>query len=433
MRFFLKRKFKWVIMIFILVFYLSISISSAMALLPFPSSGPVIVFKPLNDTYTIEKNTTNNCFHVLDNDPYSTLFIGLVELDPPEHGTATIAVKTVELGYPFYGSYVAFDCIKYTPDIGYVGTDSFSYEAEYLGTFYGTVVTVNIVEDNILPIAIEDNYTISSGGPRILNVTENDYDPDGDPISIPDPTNDIIQPLNGTAIISGIDNNIIFTPNESFIGHDEFSYRIFDGELYSEFVLVNIEVLEGNNSPIGVDDTYTVMYNSFLNITVSNGLLANDSDPDGDPIHISLVSQPTSGGVVVLNPTSPNDGSFIFVPNGTTPEQVSFTYEVSDGDLTNTATVFISVTTPVVSTPTPTPPLITTTTSTSTTTTKTESSKTIPIVTITTHTNENYESISENPSDDFSQPTPTIYIVLMIMGGVIIILLTVMLLLKIKK
>ena len=70
------------------------------------------------------------------------------------------------------------------------------------------------------------------------------------------------------------------------------------------------------------------------------GVLANDSDADGDPLTAALLSQPTHG-IVVLNP----DGGFIYTPTIGFTGTDSFTYRAFDGiDYSNTATVWIQVT-----------------------------------------------------------------------------------------
>jgi hypothetical protein len=57
-----------------------------------------------------------------------------------------------------------------------------------------------------------------------------------------------------------------------------------------------------------------------------NGVLANDSDVDGDPLVSVLISGPAHG-TLVLN----EDGSFVYTPNGEFVGWDSFTYLVTDG------------------------------------------------------------------------------------------------------
>jgi hypothetical protein len=72
------------------------------------------------------------------------------------------------------------------------------------------------------------------------------------------------------------------------------------------------------------------------------GVLANDTDVDGDPLAASLVDGPAHALAFTLNA----DGSFTYTPsafNGTD----TFTYRVNDGSLnSNFATVSITVTPP---------------------------------------------------------------------------------------
>jgi VCBS repeat-containing protein len=67
-------------------------------------------------------------------------------------------------------------------------------------------------------------------------------------------------------------------------------------------------------------------------------VLGNDTDPDGDALTAQVASDP-SQGAVILSP----DGSFTYTPNPGATGQDSFTYTASDGDLTSTATVTITI------------------------------------------------------------------------------------------
>jgi hypothetical protein len=78
-------------------------------------------------------------------------------------------------------------------------------------------------------------------------------------------------------------------------------------------------------------------------------LLANDTDPDGDPLTIIALDNPTSLGGLVFNN---GDGTVDY----NAPEDIgvdTFTYTVSDGALIDTAMVSITISAP---TPTPTLP-----------------------------------------------------------------------------
>lgn len=70
------------------------------------------------------------------------------------------------------------------------------------------------------------------------------------------------------------------------------------------------------------------------------GVLANDTDPEGDPLTAQLFSGPTHG-TLTLNP----DGTFVYTPDASYSGTDSFRYRVSDGVTTSsTALVTIQVT-----------------------------------------------------------------------------------------
>ena len=94
-----------------------------------------------------------------------------------------------------------------------------------------------------------------------------------------------------------------------------------------------------NSAPVGVDDAYTVETGSVLSIGGS-GVLANDSDVDGDALSASVVSGPSNGSLT-LN----SDGSFTYTPNSGFTGTDSYTYAVADGlGGVDTATAVVTVT-----------------------------------------------------------------------------------------
>src|SRR4029079_7260460 len=84
---------------------------------------------------------------------------------------------------------------------------------------------------------------------------------------------------------------------------------------------------------------YTIGKNGTLNQTAP-GILANDSDLDGDSLTANKVTDPAHGSVT-LN----TDGSFTYTPVSNYFGADSFTYQASDGTASSTvATVNLSVT-----------------------------------------------------------------------------------------
>ncbi|MCB9920997.1 MAG: DUF3105 domain-containing protein [Planctomycetaceae bacterium] len=94
-----------------------------------------------------------------------------------------------------------------------------------------------------------------------------------------------------------------------------------------------------NGSPAATNDNFSVNENEVLTTAAVSGVLANDTDPEGDALTASLISQPSNGSV-----TFNNDGSFVYTPNADFFGSDSFTYRASDGLATsNVATVNVNV------------------------------------------------------------------------------------------
>ena len=94
-----------------------------------------------------------------------------------------------------------------------------------------------------------------------------------------------------------------------------------------------------NTAPVALDDAYKAKPGRLLEVDEESGVLANDSDGDGDALSASLVSGP-SDGVLVLNA----DGSFEYTSVKGFKGTDEFTYRASDGtDVSHIATVVITV------------------------------------------------------------------------------------------
>ncbi|MCP4541679.1 MAG: DUF11 domain-containing protein [Chloroflexi bacterium] len=93
-----------------------------------------------------------------------------------------------------------------------------------------------------------------------------------------------------------------------------------------------------NVAPVAADNTYTTGYETTLVVDVLNGVLANDTDANSDPLTATLGSNP-SNGTLSLN----LNGSFTYTPTAGFSGADSFGYIASDGALTDTAIVMIDV------------------------------------------------------------------------------------------
>lgn len=93
-----------------------------------------------------------------------------------------------------------------------------------------------------------------------------------------------------------------------------------------------------NEPPVAVNDAYAANEGTMLGVAAP-GVLANDTDADGDPLTASLVGPPANG-VLALNA----DGSFNYTPNPGFSGIDSFLYAAHDGTAASAAaTVSVTV------------------------------------------------------------------------------------------
>lgn len=223
--------------------------------------------------------------------------------------------------------------VVYTPnEATFTGTDSFSYTIND-GNGGTDWAQVNVtVRDNLNPIANPDRTTIAVGGTASIAVLENDSDPNGQALRV----TGISMPLNGSAVLNG--DRIIYIPGttpagDPFGGVDTFFYTIGDGNGGTASSAVTVTI-GGPQPPVANDDTI----GTPLGVPVSIDVLANDTDADGDTISISGIPSATENGTLSLS-----GNQVLYTPNAGFNGTESFTYTVSDGALTDTATVSVQV------------------------------------------------------------------------------------------
>ncbi|MHB8134650.1 MAG: Ig-like domain-containing protein [Anaerolineaceae bacterium] len=240
---------------------------------------------------------------------------------------------------PTYGTLMGTaPMLTYVPATNYYGTDYFIFRVGD-GVQWSQEATVDIVVNavNDAPRAI----------PQAVGTTKNVYldiqltgsDVDGDILSFSVAN----APLNGTlGPINPLTNIVRYTSNSNYVGQDFFRFTASDGSLSSGPASITITISDaGNLPPVAQNDTYIAFQNTPLIVNLP-GVLANDTDPNGDTISAVLVS-PISNGNLILN----SNGSFTFTPLNNSLDDVTFTYRASDGLSTSSiATVTIHVSIP---------------------------------------------------------------------------------------
>lgn len=298
----------------------------------------------------------DNTAPVAEVDAYTTLLettliveavFGVLSNDYDADGDLLTAVQA---GVPAHGS-LSLDedgSFEYTPDAGYIGSDHFSYQA-YDGMDYSvtTVVAIEVTGgENTAPEAIEDTYTTDIDVPLTVDalngVLVNDLDEDGDLLTAAL----VISPVNGSLDFH-TDGSFVYTPDLGYFGDDHFTYRAFDGMEESPPAMVTITVSTLNTPPVATEDTYLATSNIPLVVDALTGVLANDTDLDGDVLIAQVLGNPANGTLILYT-----DGSFIYTPNAGFTGSDMFTYRAFDGlEFSSPVIVTIEVNAPPVAVP----------------------------------------------------------------------------------
>jgi hypothetical protein len=103
---------------------------------------------------------------------------------------------------------------------------------------------------------------------------------------------------------------------------------------------LSVSVADMNIAPVANADTYATAQDTPLVVSAAVGVLANDTDPDGDALSAVLLSAPAHGTFAFAG-----DGSFTYVPDEGFLGTDSFTYRARDGrGGESSATVSLTVT-----------------------------------------------------------------------------------------
>ncbi len=184
--------------------------------------------------------------------------------------------------------------LTYTPDAGYVGTDSFTFTVND-GDLDSDPATVSIEVQNQAAVALAQSATTSPDAP--LAVTLTGSDPEGQTLSY----TVVDSPTNG--VLSGTAPDLIYTPTNGASGADSFTFTVNDGYEESDPATVSLfvafyatDVLAGydfddgvGNATVAVTEQDTLVSASdydvgagLSNVVTSANALAEYTDAEGN-------------------------------------------------------------------------------------------------------------------------------------------------------
>ncbi len=263
----------------------------------------------VTDTIIVDEDSSAT-INVLDNDNFEDPSSFILNATDATNGTV---------------SFLADGQVTYTPDADFNDIDSFSYTiVGDSGSPESTIVNVTINPVDDAPIANDESLITNEDIPLVnIDVLSNDTDADGDLLTVTTATAN-----NGTVIINA-DNTLDYTPNADFNGTDTITYTISDGSLTDTgiaTITVNaVSDIINDNGVFVIKETPTIL-----------AVLDNDSFEGSATI--SSVTQATNGSVTING-----DNTLTYTPDLNYIGADSFTYTVSSGGVTETATVNLSI------------------------------------------------------------------------------------------
>jgi len=214
---------------------------------------------------------TNQFFGILE-DTSITFEIGGADIDgdaltleivsPPVHGSLATNGLTV----------------TYTPNANHWGWDYFTYRVSD-GQATSEVANVDFSIDpvNDAPVAQPGSVTTAEDTLVVWEFSWSDVDNQSVGFEIVDP------PQHGTAFGN------LYQPGANYFGTDTFTYRVFDGQLYSAAATMTVTITPVNDLPR--PDTKTVFVDEDQSITN----ILSGTDADGDTLTFRVLTPPEHG------------------------------------------------------------------------------------------------------------------------------------------
>ena len=197
----------------------------------------------------------------------------------------------------------------------------------------GSSLVITIIDQNANnqpPVVNSDFARTRMNVPISIQVAANDGCQNSVSCSLSNPTI-ITPPMHGTynAITK------IYTPNSNFVGIDSFRYEVCQMPVVTpvncrrSWVYVSVLSGQGPNLTNARDDYAQTPFNTPINRTASDGLLANDTDPEGDSQSVIPFTSNVPGiGNISVNA----DGSFTYTPAVGYFGTYNWVYQVCDNN-----------------------------------------------------------------------------------------------------
>lgn len=250
--------------------------------------------------------------------PYGTKISGNVKTNDtdPEGNAQTVTAQTTTIPGKGTLTLASSGLYTFTPALYFYGSLDFPYTTCDNGTPQAcATATLHILAENMVnkaPISTPIVTTGAKNTPLTLNLSVGTSDPNGDPVHFTGPAGIV---ANANVIVNS-NGSATVIPNAGYTGLIAFTFSVCDITIVlpqplcdTEFVLINILdsiPLTNPLAPIANDDRVTTP----RNIGVVVNVLANDKDPNGDPLSVSFLGNSAQGITATVNA----DGSVNYTP-----------------------------------------------------------------------------------------------------------------------
>ncbi|MCI4661016.1 MAG: Ig-like domain-containing protein [Neomegalonema sp.] len=242
---------------------------------------------------------------------FPTNLITLDDLDPDSR----VAAEAVAIANGLIPGTFEFETTVL--DVVLTGSEDFAVGVGGAPEFQAEGEEVEIIEVQIneAPTAVQDTASVDEDGSVEIDVLANDTDPEGDALTLLGGSD----PNGGT--VSVVNGQLLFAPAPDFNGDTTLSYDLTDAGGNTVTGSVAVTVSSVPDAPIAADDTAQTEQDQSITIDV----LANDRDPDGDALSVSVASA-ENGAVSIIQ-----GGEVSYSPNAGFVGVDTITYTIDDG------------------------------------------------------------------------------------------------------
>ena len=272
----------------------------------------------VNDSYTLNQDTTLYIPSMINDFDVDSTILSFTGYTNPSNGSISVS------GTGF----------NYTPNAGYIGSDSFTYRLIDELNLISNLATVflSVTSTNTPPTAYSWSFTINED--TTLSGALIGTDPQGSTLSYIIDT----PPTQGTLVVSGT-WTFTYTPVANYFWSDSFIFHVSDGVLISSGALVDIIINSVNDIPVANSLSFTASGNSMASSGNFYTGVLTASDVESIGLAFTAATLPIYG-LLTLTST----GVFTYLPALWYTGSDSFTFTAFDGSATSpAATVNITI------------------------------------------------------------------------------------------